>query len=48
MVQYVGCYMDANLRGESMTRKSLKKINAKLQFLYRQKGSLNKKSGRLF
>ena len=37
MVEYLGCLLDANLSGESMATKVLKKINAKLQFLYRQK-----------
>ena len=35
IVEYLGCYLDANLSGESMAMKSLKKINAKSQFLYR-------------
>ena len=36
LIEYFGCYLDANLNGESMAMKSLKKINAKLQFLNRQ------------
>ena len=41
MVQCLGCYLDANLSGESMAMKSLKKINTKLRFLYRQNEFLN-------
>ena len=47
IVEYLGCYLDANLSGESMTTKSLKKINAKLQFLYRQNEFLDPKLRRL-
>ena len=36
IIEYLGCYLDANLSGEFMAMKSLKKINAKLQFSYRQ------------
>ena len=32
-VECLGYYLDTNLSGESMIMKSLKKINAKLQFL---------------
>ena len=41
IVEYLGCYLDANLSGESMTMKSIEKINAKLQFLYKQNEFLN-------
>ena len=47
MVEYLGCLLDANISGESMAAKSLKKINAKLQFLYRQNKFLSKKLKRL-
>ena len=32
-VEYLGCYLDSNLNGESMARRVLKKINPKLNFL---------------
>ena len=32
MVKYLGCCLDANLSGKSMTMKSLRKFNTKLQF----------------
>ena len=48
IVEYIGCYLDANISRESMAMKSLKKINAKLQFLYRQNEFLNPKLSRLF
>ena len=32
-VEYIGCYLDSNLNGESMARKVLKKINTKLNLL---------------
>ena len=35
MVEYLGCCLDANLNGESMAMKSIRKINAKLHFLYK-------------
>ena len=35
-VQYLGCQLDSKLSGEAMASKVLKKINAKLKFLYRQ------------
>ena len=47
IVEYLGCYLDANLSGESMAMKSLKKINAKLQLLYRQNEFRNSKLRRL-
>ena len=47
MVEYLGCCLDANLSGESMAMKYLRKINIKLQFLYRQNEFLNPKLRRL-
>ena len=41
MVEYLGCCLDVNLSGEPMALKSLKKINTKFQFLYRQNEFLN-------
>ena len=35
-VEYLVCQLDSKLSGESMASKVLKKINAKLKFLYRQ------------
>ena len=35
-VEYLGCLLDNTLNGESMARRVLKKINGKLNFLYRQ------------
>ena len=35
MIEYIGCCLDTNLSGKSMTMKFLRKINTKLQFLYR-------------
>ena len=43
IVESQGCYMGAYVSGESMTMKALKKINAILQFLYRQNEFLNPK-----
>ena len=43
MVEYLDCCLDANLSGESMKMKFLRKINTKLQFLYRQNEFLNPK-----
>ena len=40
MVEYLGCCLDDKLSGESMEIKSIRKINTKLQFLYRQCESL--------
>ena len=34
--EYLGCQLDSKLSGEEMASKVLKKINAKLKFLYRQ------------
>ena len=47
MKKYLGCCRDAKLNGESMAMKSLRKINTKLQFLYRQNEFLNPKLRRL-
>ena len=47
MVEYLGCYLDADLSGESMANKALKKINTKLQFLYRQNKFLSPKLRRM-
>ena len=35
-VEYLGCQLDSKWSGEAMASKVLKKINAKLKFLYRQ------------
>ena len=43
IVEYLGFYLDPNLSGESRAMKSLKKINAKFQFLYMQNEFLNPK-----
>ena len=32
--EYLGCFLDASLNGEVIAMAALKKINAKLQFLY--------------
>ena len=40
-VEYLGCYLDSNLNGESMARRVLKKINTKLNFLWRQSNYWN-------
>ena len=34
-VEYLGCCLNCNVNGESMARRVLKKINAKLNFLWR-------------
>ena len=34
-VEYLECYLDSNLNGESMARRVLKKINTKQNFLWR-------------
>ena len=36
MAEYLGCYLDANLREEPIAMKSLRKISTKLQFLHSQ------------
>ena len=35
-VEYLGCQLDSKLSQEAMASKVLKKINAKLKFLYHQ------------
>ena len=45
--EYLGCYLDSNLDGESMALIVLKKINIKLLFLWRQCNYLNYWSRRL-
>ena len=35
-VESLGCYLDSNINGESMAHKVFKKINTKLNFLWRQ------------
>ena len=44
IVEYLGCYLDANLNGESM---AMKPFNTKLQSLYKQNATLNPKLCRL-
>ena len=46
-VEYLGCYLDFNLNGESMARRVLKKINTKLNFLWRRSNYLIYSSRRL-
>ena len=46
-LEYLGCYLDSNLSGESMARRVLKKINTKLNFLWGQSNYLNYLSRRL-
>ena len=41
IVEYLECYLDSNLNGESMFRRVLKKINTKLNLLLRQSNYLN-------
>ena len=43
MVEYLGCCLEANLSGESIAMKSLRKIITKLQFLYSENEFLNRK-----
>ena len=38
-VEYFGCQLDFKLNGEAMASKVLKKINAKVKFLYCQAGT---------
>ena len=47
MAEYLRCCLDANLSGESIAMKSLRKINTKLPFLYRQNEFLDPKLRRL-
>ena len=46
-VEYLRCFLDYNLNGETMARKVLNKINVKLKFLYRQATFLNPTCKRL-
>ena len=46
-VKYLECYLDSNLNGQSIVRRVLKKINAKLNLLLRQSNYLNYWSRRL-
>ena len=46
-VEYLECYLDSNLNGESMTRRVLKKSNTKLNFLWRQNNYFNYSSRQL-
>ena len=47
MVEYLGSCLEADLSEESMAVKPLRKINTKLQFLYRQNEFLSPKLRRL-
>ena len=40
-VEYLCYYLDSNLNGESMACRILKKVNTKLNFLWRQSNYLN-------
>ena len=46
-VEYLGCFLDYDLNGETLARKILKKIKDKLRFLYRQADFLNPSCRRL-
>ena len=46
-LEYLGCYLDSNLSGGSVAGRVLKKINSKLNFLWRQSNYLNYSSRRL-
>ena len=46
-VEYLGCYLNSNLKGESMACRVLKKINTKPNFLWRQSNYLNYLSRRV-
>ena len=46
-VKYLEGYLDSNLNGQSIVRRVLKKINAKLNLLLRQSNYLNYWSRRL-
>ena len=39
-VEYLGCQLDSRLRGEALALKVLRKINAKLKFLYQKSKSV--------
>ena len=43
-VEYLGYYLDSNLKGKSMSRRDLKKINTKLNVLWRQSNYLDYKT----
>ena len=45
-VEYLGCYLDSDINEESMARRVLKKIIAKLNLLLRQSNYLNYSSTR--
>ena len=48
IVEYLGFYLETNLKGDSMAKKSFKKISTKIYFLYRQRFEfLNPKLRRL-
>ena len=47
MVEYLGCYLDPNLNGESMASISCKKINTILQLPCRENKFLNPELRRL-
>ena len=40
-VEYLGCYLESNLNGESMARRILKKTNTKLNYFWKQSNYLN-------
>ena len=46
-VGYLGCYLDSNLKGDSVAHRVLRKINTKLKKLWRQRNYLNYSSRRL-
>ena len=46
-VEYVGCYLDSDINGESMDSRVLRKINTKLNLLWKQRKYLNYSSRRL-
>ena len=46
-VEYLGCFVDYNLNGETIAWKALSKFNSKLNFLYRQATFLNPTCKRL-
>ena len=39
--EYLGCLLNENMSGESMAKRTLKKINGKMKFLYRQNSCLS-------
>ena len=47
-VEYLGCCLDSDLNGESMSGRVLKKFNTKLNLLLRQSNYWNYSSRRLF